>query len=115
MGAVRYGHASGRRDAALLQPHHAAVACGDLRPWHLGHLEPVRAMKLGLAFLVVLTAAASSCGDSPAAPAASLNLAGNWTGTWTFVSGGATVTDTVTMTVSQSGTSAGGQWNASGG
>jgi len=72
-------------------------------------------MRLTRAFLLVSALAISSCGDSPAAPEATLNLAGNWTGTWTFVSGGATLTDAVTMTVSQNGTSAGGQWNASGG
>ena len=72
-------------------------------------------MKIGRALLVMFALVTSSCGDSPSEPTASLNLAGTWTGTWTFVSGGATVSDAVTMTVSQNGTSAGGQWTAAGG
>ena len=40
-----------------------------------------------------------------------LNLAGSWSGTWTFVTAGFTVSETVSMTVTQNGeTSAGGQW-----
>ena len=57
----------------------------------------------------------ASCGDSPTPPTTTLNLAGAWTGTWTFTSGGAMVTDTVTMTVSQTGTSAVGQWSSTSG
>ena len=72
-------------------------------------------MKNGRAFLLLFAFAVSFCGDTPSEPSAALNLAGNWTGTWTFVSGGATVSDAVTMTVSQNGTVAGGQWSAAGG
>lgn len=54
-------------------------------------------------------------GDAPAAPSAALNLAGTWTGTWTFTSGGANVSDAVTMTLTQSGTAVGGPWSATGG
>lgn len=57
-----------------------------------------------------------ACGGSPATPTPTpLNLAGTWAGTWTFLSGGATVTDAVTMMVTQNGTAAGGQWSATGG
>lgn len=68
----------------------------------------------------VLCAAAfvgtGSCGGSPTAPAApALNLAGSWTGTWSFVAGGAAVTDTVTLTLNQNGVSVGGLWAAASG
>ena len=72
-------------------------------------------MKISRAFLVVFAFAISSCGDTPSGPSETMNLAGTWTGTWTFVSGGATVTDAVTMTISQNGTTAGGQRSATGG
>lgn len=72
-----------------------------------------------LAILIACGLALAACGgDSPTASTPqTLNLAGNWTGTWTFVSAGATVSDAVTMTVNQnpSGTSASGQWSAAGG
>lgn len=67
------------------------------------------------ALLLAGCVALSSCGGSPTPPSASLELAGAWTGSWTFPSGGATVTDTVTMTVTQNGTSVGGQWSSAGG
>lgn len=59
-----------------------------------------------------------ACGGShsPASPSpAPLNLGGAWTGTWTFVTAGVTVTDSVSMTLTQTGSSAGGQWSAAGG
>jgi hypothetical protein len=40
---------------------------------------------------------------------------GNWNGSWSFMSGGATVTDTITTAISQSGNSATGPWNAASG
>ena len=72
-------------------------------------------MNIARAIVFVCVAAACGCGSpgDPTPPA--LNLAGNWTGSWTFPSGGATVSDAVTMTVTQTGTSAGGQWTATGG
>lgn len=73
-------------------------------------------MKAACALVIACGLVLSACGDSPGGPSAgTLDLAGTWAGTWTFVSGGATVTDAVTMTVTQSGTSASGQWSATGG
>lgn len=73
-------------------------------------------MKTGGAVMIACGLVLSACGGSPGNPSPTpLNLAGTWTGTWTFLSGGATVTDAVTMTVMQSGTSASGQWSATGG
>jgi hypothetical protein len=74
-----------------------------------------------LVFLLLMSAAlglsGSACSEStPTGPSTpSLSLAGAWTGTWTFVSAGATVTDTVAMTLSQTGASVNGQWSSSGG
>lgn len=66
-----------------------------------------------LAILFACGLVLSACGGSATNPSPTpLNLAGNWTGTWTFVSAGATVSDAVTMTVTQTGNSAGGQWTA---
>ena len=64
------------------------------------------------AILFVL-AAASACGDSPTSP--SVNLSGTWTGTWRFQTAGVTVTDDITATLTQSGTSAAGDWTAQSG
>ncbi len=59
-----------------------------------------------------------ACSDSKTPPSPTpLNLAGTWTGTWAFVSAGALVTDTVTLTVGQSPSAdtVGGPWSAEGG
>ena len=48
----------------------------------------------------------------PVAPPA---VTGAWTGTWRFVTGGLTVTDTVTATLTQNGTNATGTWMAASG
>ena len=71
-------------------------------------------MRIALGLALVSLLALPACGGSTTGPSETqLNLAGNWTGTWSFVSAGANVSDTVTMTVSQNGqTSAGGQWSA---
>jgi hypothetical protein len=60
-----------------------------------------------------LAAGAAGCGDSPTSP--SLNIAGNWTGTWQFRSAGVTVTEDVTATFTQSGSNASGNWSAQSG
>ena len=54
------------------------------------------------------------CGSSSTAPSSSLSLGGSWNGTFQYVTGGVTVTDTVTATIIQS-TSAIGQWAAASG
>ena len=74
-------------------------------------------MKISRAVLLVCSLALHGCGGSNTTPSPTpLNLAGTWTGTWMFVSGGATVSDTVTLTLSQNptGDSVGGQWSATG-
>ena len=55
----------------------------------------------------------AACGDPPTTPTpVAVNIGGAWTGTWTFVTAGVTVTDAVSVTFTQSGTSAGGLWTA---
>jgi hypothetical protein len=54
-------------------------------------------------------------GDSPTNPSGSLSLSGNWTGTWQYVASGVTVTDDVTATLTQSGSSATGGWSSASG
>ena len=66
--------------------------------------------------IAVLTAGAWTCGGSTTAPSpAAMNLGGTWTGTWTFVVAGATVVDAVTLTLTQTGSTAAGSWSAAGG
>ena len=67
--------------------------------------------------LVALLLALAACGGkgSPSSPAPSLNLAGTWGGTWTFVTSGVTVSDTVAATLTQSGTGADGTWTSQSG
>ena len=69
-------------------------------------------MRISAALMLVCGLVASACGGSSTGPSDTLNLAGAWTGTWTFVSAGATVSDSVTLTVTQTGNSASGQWSA---
>jgi len=58
----------------------------------------------------------AACGGPPAAPTpTAVNIGGAWTGTWTFVTAGVTVTDTVSATFTQTGTAAGGLWSAAAG
>jgi hypothetical protein len=70
--------------------------------------------RAGLA-LIVAGLMLWACSDTPGGPTNTLSLAGAWSGTWSFSSGGAIVTDNVTMTVTQTGTAVGGQWTATGG
>lgn len=68
------------------------------------------------AIVVVLALFAACGGDStPSAPTASFNLAGTWTGSWQFVTSGATVVDTVTATLTQSGATVSGTWTSESG
>lgn len=67
--------------------------------------------------VVVITSAcalASAGCDSDMSPTR-IDVAGSWTGTWQFVTGGATVTDAVTATLTQNGTNATGTWMAASG
>jgi len=55
----------------------------------------------------------AACGDTPATPTpVALNIGGAWNGTWTFVTAGVTATDAVSVTFTQTGTSAGGFWSS---
>ena len=56
---------------------------------------------------------AGGCG-SPNSPG-TLALSGSWSGTWQFSTSGTVVTDTVTSTVSQSSTTATGNWTSTSG
>ena len=74
------------------------------------------ATEVRAALCAAALAVTGSCGGSPTAPAApALNLAGSWTGAWTYMAGGATVADTVTLTLNQNGVSVAGLWAAASG
>jgi len=67
---------------------------------------------------VAIAVAAAACGsDSPMTTAAptTINLGGAWTGTWQFLTAGVTVTDTVTATLTQSGSQVTAGWTAASG
>jgi hypothetical protein len=72
----------------------------------------MRARLLVAAALVAELACGSS---SPTSPTPSLNLAGNWTGSWQFVTSGVTVTDAVTVTFTQTGSDVSGTWRGESG
>jgi hypothetical protein len=66
--------------------------------------------------LVVGFLALVSCGGkSPPGPTTSLNLGGNWSGTWQYVTSGVTIVDSVTATLAQTGADASGTWTAESG
>lgn len=54
------------------------------------------------------------CGSSgaPTAPTAPFSVSGTWTGTFEYVTAGVTVTDEVTLILTQPSTSASGSWSA---
>ena len=65
--------------------------------------------------LLLMLSLAAGCGNSPTGPGG-FSVAGNWSGTWQYVTGGVTVTDTVTASLTQDNTgNAGGTWTAAGG
>jgi len=63
--------------------------------------------------LTLLTACGG--GSAPSSPTPTLNLAGTWTGTWQFVTSGATIVDTVTATLTQAGSTVSGTWTSESG
>ena len=71
-------------------------------------------MRYGPVALILCLAWAAGCGGGPTSPTA-VNVAGNWTGTWKFVTSGVTVTDNVTAAFTQSGASVNGTWTAESG
>lgn len=67
---------------------------------------------------IVLFVLSAACGgSSPASPAvpSSLDVAGSWTGTWSFVASGVTVTDNVRAVFSGSGAGITGNWTSDSG
>ena len=72
-------------------------------------------MSARLSLVAVLVTLTLGCGGSPTNPSGSLTVSGTWTGTWTYVSSGVTVTDDVTATLTQNGSNATGSWTAASG
>ena len=56
-----------------------------------------------------------ACGGGSTSPSPALNLAGTWTGSWQFVTSGATIVDTVTATLTQTGSTVSGTWTSESG
>jgi hypothetical protein len=94
----------------------------------MGHFEQVqqvrRVRRVIVGAWILSFAGVLAAGCEPNAPPtsptpAAMNLAGTWSGTWsgtwTFSVGGAMVTDSVTMTLAQTGASVNGTWTAGGG
>jgi len=67
----------------------------------------------GLAGLCLAASLAAACGGSSSTPGPA-TIAGDWSGTWQFVTSGVTVTDNVHVTFTQSDTVT-GTWVADGG
>ena len=70
--------------------------------------------------LALLIWVAPACGDSPTAPstntpAGTVEVAGDWSGEWTYSAAGVTVTDDVTVRLNQSGANVTGTWTAESG
>lgn len=79
---------------------------GRLSRWQAG------CRALGVAVFLL---PAVSCGDSPTAPSATqaeVNVAGDWSGSWTFDVAGVAVADEVAVSLSQSGGAVTGSWSA---
>ena len=54
-------------------------------------------------------------GSTSPSPTPALNLAGTWTGSWQFVTSGATIVETVTATLTQTGSTVSGTWTSESG
>jgi hypothetical protein len=69
------------------------------------------------ALLIMVAAACSGTPTAPAmnTPAGTIDVAGDWSGTWTYGSAGVTVTDEVTVRLNQSGATVSGTWTAQSG
>lgn len=65
--------------------------------------------------LVVCLCVAGLTGCESDMSPSDIEVRGSWTGTWQFVTGGLTVTDTVTASLDQTGTNATGTWTAASG
>jgi hypothetical protein len=78
-------------------------------------MRAVRRHAAGLGLAVLLTASIGAACGSPVGPDG-FSLDGEWSGTWTFVSAGATVTDDIDVALSQDDESvATGTWVAASG
>ncbi len=66
------------------------------------------------AMLVGLCVACAGGCESDTSPS-DIEVRGSWTGTWQFITGGVTVTDTATATLTQNGANAAGTWTAASG
>jgi hypothetical protein len=75
-------------------------------------MTPRRQLQALLACACLL-AGAGGC-DSGASPS-DIDVDGAWSGTWQFVTGGVTVTDTVTASLEQDGNDVTGTWTAASG
>lgn len=74
-----------------------------------------RARAWCLASALASIVAAAACGGNPSSPgAASLSLAGNWSGSFEYQTAGATVKDDATMVISQPAGTATGNWSTAG-
>jgi hypothetical protein len=65
------------------------------------------------AFCCACALSSAACGSNMSP--SRIDVAGSWSGTWQFQTGGATVTDSVTAQLTQTGTNASGTWTAAGG
>jgi hypothetical protein len=66
--------------------------------------------------LVTTVTGLAACGGSPSGPSRNgVGVGGTWTGTWQFVTAGATVGDAVSVTLTESGATATGTWSAASG
>lgn len=70
-----------------------------------------RAFRLSIACACLLVLAACDSDSSPS----DIDVDGSWSGTWQFVTGGVTVTDTITATLDQDGNDVTGTWAAASG
>ena len=72
-----------------------------------------RARALRAVLVALCVACAAGC-ESDMSPS-DIQVRGSWTGTWQFVTGGVTVIDTATATLTQNGANATGTWTAASG
>jgi len=70
--------------------------------------------RVAIAVALMLVTACGGGSTSPSATPA-LNLAGTWTGSWQFVTSGATIVETVTATLTQTGSTVSGTWTSESG
>ena len=70
--------------------------------------------RVAIAVALMLVTACGGGSTSPS-PTPALNLAGTWTGSWQFVTSGATIVETVTATLTQTGSTVSGTWTSESG